>query len=132
MEPAQPEKIETSNNNSDSSKILPVFKATIPQGDKPTEEKREITVPVMKAARERVRHIPNVMSGKEKKVPKEELNYYRYVTPVKEFPDRYKKTKIKICQDVNVHDHVYKYSTNIFFNQYNEFVRLIFKNQKQG
>lgn len=88
---------EKEQNNSDSNKIMPVFKATIPQADKQMEEKREITVPVMKAARERVRHIPNVLSGKEKKVPKEELNYYRYVTPVKEFPDRYKKTRIRIC-----------------------------------
>ena len=31
-----------------------------------------------------------------------------------------------------VHDHVKKYALNIFFNQFNEFVKLIFKNQKQG
>ena len=52
---------------------------------------------------------------------------YRYVQIIKEF--KHKPTTIKICQDVKTHDHHISHSINIFFNQYNDFVRLIFKNK---
>ena len=68
-----------------------------------------------------------------KKPLKDELpNQYRYVTPVKEYPAKYKEAKIKIFQDVSVHDHYKKYTINVFSNQYNEFIRLVFKNQKSS
>jgi len=44
---------------------------------------------------------------------------------VKEF--KHGPTKIKIIQDVNAHDHHQKHHLNVFFHQYNEFIRLIFK-----
>lgn len=58
------------------------------------------------------------------------MNYYRYIAPVKEF--KYKETRIKICQDNTPHDHYKKHAINIYFNQYNEFVKVIFKSMKQG
>lgn len=53
---------------------------------------------------------------------------YKYQPLVKEF-SKYKPTTIKICQNVNTHNHHISHPLNIFFNQYNEFVRLIFKNK---
>jgi hypothetical protein len=55
---------------------------------------------------------------------------YRYQPPVKEF--KYGPTKIKIIQDTKAHDHHLKHHLNIYFNQYNEFVRLIFKQKSIG
>jgi hypothetical protein len=65
------------------------------------------------------------------KVKTEDQQFYRYITPIKEFPSKYKETKIKICQDASVNDHYKKHPINVYTNQYNEFIRLIFKNQKQ-
>jgi hypothetical protein len=52
------------------------------------------------------------------------------VTPVKEYPQKYKETKIKICQDITAHQHFKRHPINVFFNQYNEFVKLVFKGAK--
>lgn len=54
---------------------------------------------------------------------------YRYHSPVKEFPAKYGPTKIRIIQDLKAHDHHKKHPINQFFNQYNEFMRLVFKNK---
>ena len=70
------------------------------------------------------------MSGQAFKRHFKDEYTYKYHPPVKEYPSKYKPTKIKIIQDVTVHDHHKKHPLNIFFNQYNEFIRLIFKNQK--
>lgn len=43
----------------------------------------------------------------------------------------YGKAKIKIVQDYHAHDHHLKHPITIFSNQYNEFIRLIFKNAKK-
>jgi hypothetical protein len=63
---------------------------------------------------------------------KDDSNAYKYTTPVKEFPSKYGPTKIKIVQDVTQHDHHKTHALNIFFNQYNEFIRLVFKNNKNA
>lgn len=59
----------------------------------------------------------------------EDNNTYRYVPPVKTTP--YGKAKIRIIQDIHAHDHHLKHPINIFSNQYNEFIKLIFKNAKK-
>jgi len=51
------------------------------------------------------------------------LDEYKYKPPVKD--TRYGKPKIKIVQDINAHNHNQKHPLNIFFNQYNEFIRLV-------
>ena len=66
------------------------------------------------------------------KKDEDNMMVYKYVTPIKEYPAKYGPTKIKIIQDVNAHSHHLKHPINIFFNQYNEFIKLIFKNQKQS
>lgn len=53
---------------------------------------------------------------------------YKYQAPVKEF--KYPPTKIRITQDPNEHSHHFKHPFNVFSNQYNEFIRLVLKNQK--
>lgn len=50
---------------------------------------------------------------------------YRYHSPVKEFPAKYGPTKIRICQDVKAHVHHKKHAINIFFNQYNEMIKIL-------
>jgi len=60
---------------------------------------------------------------------KDDSQQYKYVAPVKEFPAKYKETKIRIVQDVTAHDHHKKHPLNILFNQYNDFVKLVFKNK---
>ena len=59
----------------------------------------------------------------------EDNNTYRYVPPVK--TTNYGKAKIRIVQDIGTHDHHLKHPINIFTNQYNEFIKLIFKNAKK-
>lgn len=54
---------------------------------------------------------------------------YKYVAPVKDF-SKYGAAKIRICQDVQAHAHHQKHPLNIFFNQYNEFIKIVLKNQK--
>lgn len=53
---------------------------------------------------------------------------YKYTAPVREF--KYGATKIRITQDANEHSHHFKHPFNVFSNQYNEFIRLVLKNQK--
>lgn len=53
---------------------------------------------------------------------------YKYTPPVKEF--KYGPTKIRITQDPNEHSHHFKHPFNVFSHQYNEFIRLVLKNQK--
>ncbi len=55
---------------------------------------------------------------------------YKYVAPKKEFPSKYGPTKVRIVQDVKAHVHHQKHPINVFLNQYNEFIKLVFKNQK--
>ena len=50
--------------------------------------------------------------------------------PVKLENEQYEKTKIKIVQDIKAHQHHFKHPFNVLSNQYNEFIRLIFKNNK--
>jgi hypothetical protein len=52
---------------------------------------------------------------------------YKYQPPAKDF-GKYGPTKIKIVQDVSTLENHYKHPLNAFFHQYNEFVRLVFKN----
>lgn len=52
---------------------------------------------------------------------------YKYTPPVKDF-SKYGNTKIRITQNINAHSHHQKHPINIFFNQYNEFIRLVLKN----
>lgn len=59
----------------------------------------------------------------------EDNNTYRYVPPVK--TTNYGKAKIRVVQDLHAHDHHLKHPINIFSNQYNEFIKLIFKNAKK-
>ena len=59
----------------------------------------------------------------------EQLQVYKYQAPVKDF-EKYKATKIKVIQDITAHSHHDKHPMNIFFNQYNEFIKLVFKNGK--
>ena len=54
---------------------------------------------------------------------------YRYHSPVREYPAKYNTTKIRICQDITAHNHHRKHSINVFFNQYSEFMKLVFKNK---
>ena len=71
------------------------------------------------------------MAGEMKTKKKDDsAGLYKYTSPVKEYPLKYKETRIKIFQDVTAHDHYKKYGLNVFFNQYNEFIKLVFKNQK--
>lgn len=55
---------------------------------------------------------------------------YRYTPLIKPENELYGKTKIKIVQDIRAHEHHFKHPFNILSNQYNEFIRLIFKNNK--
>ena len=59
----------------------------------------------------------------------EDNNTYRYVPPDK--TTKYGKAKIRVIQDIHAHDHHLKHPINIFSNQYNEFIKLIFKNAKK-
>lgn len=70
---------------------------------------------------------PGVFKRNVKKVDDSNAPY-RYAPIIKEY-SKYKPTTIKICQDVKTHDHHISHPINIFFNQYNDFVRLIFKNK---
>jgi hypothetical protein len=54
---------------------------------------------------------------------------FKWVTPAKNF-EKYGKTKIKIVQDIDAHKHHRNHKLNIFFAQYNEFIRILFKHQK--
>jgi hypothetical protein len=54
---------------------------------------------------------------------------YKYVAPVKDF-SKYGTTKIKICQNMKAHAHHLTHPFNIFSNQYNEFIKIVLKNQK--
>jgi hypothetical protein len=55
---------------------------------------------------------------------------FKWVPPVKVFPAKYGPAKVKILQSADAHAHHKSHKLNVFFDQYNEFVRLIFKNQK--
>jgi hypothetical protein len=52
---------------------------------------------------------------------------FKWVRPEKPF-DKYGPPKITIFEDVNTHNHLKTHKLNIFFDQYNEFVRHVFKN----
>ena len=55
---------------------------------------------------------------------------FKWVAPVKVFPEKYGPTKIRIVQDCSAHKHHKEHKLNVFSAQYNEFVRIMFKNQK--
>jgi hypothetical protein len=55
---------------------------------------------------------------------------FRWVMPAKVYPEKYGPTKARIVQNVDAHKHHLAHKQNVFFAQYNEFVRLLFKNQK--
>jgi hypothetical protein len=59
----------------------------------------------------------------------DQSSIYKYHPPAKDY-DKYKSTKIKVIQDINTHKHHEKHPLNIYFNQYNEFIKLVFKNVK--
>ena len=68
-------------------------------------------------------------------IPKRSASLYRptepkfkWVPPVKVFPEKYGPTKIKIVQDCTAHNHHLTHKINVFFDQANEFVRIMFKN----
>ena len=70
-------------------------------------------------------------------VPKRSASLYRpaepkfkWVPPAKVFPEKYGPTKIKIIQDCSAYKHHQTHKINVFFDQANEFVRIMFKNQK--
>lgn len=42
---------------------------------------------------------------------------------------KYGPTKVKICQDIEAHDHHKRHPLNVMFHQYNEFVKLVLKNK---
>ena len=60
--------------------------------------------------------------------PQQEIQKFKWVPPVKTFP--YGPTKIKIIQNIDVYKHHQTHKLNVFFDQANEFVRIMFKNQK--
>ncbi len=55
---------------------------------------------------------------------------FKWVAPVKTFPEKYGPAKIRILQNVDAHKHHRDHKLNVYFQQYNEFVRIVFKNQK--
>ena len=55
---------------------------------------------------------------------------FKWVAPVRAFPEKYGPTKIRIVQDCTAHIHHKEHKLNVFAAQYNEFVRIMFKNQK--
>lgn len=55
---------------------------------------------------------------------------FKWVAPVKIYPEKYGPAKIRIIQDLKAHKHHRKHALNVYFQQYNEFVRIVFKNQK--
>ena len=58
----------------------------------------------------------------------EGLDTYKYVQPVKDF--KYGSTKIKINHNIKAHKELHqKHHLNVYFNQYNEFIKLMFKNK---
>ena len=59
-----------------------------------------------------------------------EEQVYKYSEPVKDYPSKYKETKIRIWEDVKKYEHHRKHAINVFFNQYNEFVKLVFKTKQ--
>ena len=54
-------------------------------------------------------------------------NKFKWVRPEPKF-EKYGPTKIKIIADLNVYSHLRTHKLNIFFDQYNEFVKQVFKN----
>lgn len=73
--------------------------------------------------------MPTAQPNLKSKMKNDDQQYYKYVPPAKDFP-KYKETKIKICQDITLNTHYRGHPINVFTHQYNEFVRLVFKNQK--
>lgn len=59
-----------------------------------------------------------------------EPSKFTWVKPEKTF-DKYAPTKVKVHQDFfGTYPHLKTHKLNVFFDQYNEFVRLVFKNKK--
>ena len=46
------------------------------------------------------------------------------------YPEKYRGTKIKIIQNTDTHKHHRTHKQNVFFQQYNEFIKIMFKHQK--
>ena len=53
---------------------------------------------------------------------------FKWVKPEKVFDKKYGKTKVKILHDINAYKHHQTHKLNVFFDQFNEFVRIVFKN----
>jgi hypothetical protein len=53
---------------------------------------------------------------------------FKWVKPEKQLEIKYGPTKIKIFEDINAYSHHKSHKLNVFFDQFNEFVRLVFKN----
>ena len=85
------------------------------------------------AARPPVKRFSNIMSGPNlRRLGKKDDEFsvgYSYKPPTKDF-SKYPAARIRIAQDVNAHAHLSKHPLVIFLNQYNEFIKLVLKNQK--
>lgn len=55
---------------------------------------------------------------------------FKWVAPKKVFPEKYGPTKMKMIQNTEAHKHHRTHKLNIFFQQYNEFIKIMFKHQK--
>ena len=60
------------------------------------------------------------------KVPEEYK--FKWVRPEKVFDKKYAATKVKILHDVHAYKHHRTHKLNVFFDQFNEFVKIVFKN----
>lgn len=56
---------------------------------------------------------------------------FKWTRPEKTY-EKYGPTKIKIYQDFNTYSHLKTHKINVFFDQYNEFIRHVFKYQKSS